>query len=140
MQSIGDFAESLILSEVKSVQSGEAKPPLMSGNKPSPDVPDISRVEVPKSFMNQVLGESVEEEFVEPQEEVIEVEETHPDYITEETASELITLLRDVKAMLSEMTATGMIGVSFGKSTYKKPTGRDKLKGKLERIRARRNK
>ena len=138
MQSVGDFAESLILSEVRSVQSGEAKPPIMSGNKPSPDVPDISRVAVPKSFMSQILGESVEEEFVEPQEEVIEVEETHPNYITEETASELITLLRDVKAMFSEMTSTGMIGVHFGKSTYKKPTGKDKLKSKLEKIRSRR--
>ena len=146
MESIGSFAENLILNEVKSVQSGEARRPIMTGQKPTPDVPDISTVEVPKNFMAQVLGESVEEEpeqeFVQPQEEVIEYEETPPNYLTEDTASELISLLREVKDMLSEVTTAGMTGMNFGKSTYKYPKDKtkDRLRTRLNKLKARRSK
>ena len=40
--------------------------------------------------------------------------EKHPSLISEEKVDELISLLKDVKGMLSEMTTAGMLGVNFG--------------------------
>lgn len=154
MESIGDFAESLILGNVQGIKEGKELPPSQGGGKPSPGTPDIRNTKVPDSFMSQVLGEQyvshqeeeevIEEETVE--EEVVE----QPSVITESQASEMIDLLREVKGLLKEMTMTGNLGTNMSgpakdsgscsdeekKKGYKPATAasilRDNLKKKLK--------
>ena len=59
MDSISSFAEKLILEEIENVQKGKAIPPSTKRNQPSmpSNVRDISDVQVPDSFMREVLGE-----------------------------------------------------------------------------------
>ena len=129
MKSISDFAESLILGEVKDIQEGKAVSPSMATNTPqaAPAGKDIRDVKVPNSFMQEVLGEefvpSLQEEVLpEPEEEeVIHLEEPQENnslVISEGTINELVVLLKEVKELLSEMTmgttSTGQIGVNLG--------------------------
>ena len=117
MESIADFAESLILGNVQGIKEGKELPPSKGGGKPSPGTPDIRNTKVPDSFMSEILGEQyvsrqeeeevIEEEAVE--EEVVE----QPSIITESQASEMIDLLREVKGLLKEMTTTGSLGVNL---------------------------
>ena len=58
MQSIGDFAENLILNQVGSIKEGKELPPHAQGAGKAPAGRDISNVNVPDSFMKEVLGES----------------------------------------------------------------------------------
>jgi len=159
MESIADFAESLILGNVQGIKEGKELPPSKGGGKPSPGTPDIRNTKVPDSFMSEILGEQyvsrqeeeevIEEEAVE--EEVVE----QPSIITESQASEMIDLLREVKGLLKEMTTTGSLGVNLSgqspassdsavkreekKKGYKPATAasilRDNLKKKLKRRR-----
>lgn len=117
MESIGDFAESLVLGSVQGIQEGKELPPSAGGGKPSPGTPDIRNTRIPDSFMSQVLGEQYvsqqeEEEVIEEQaveEEIVE----QPSIITESQASEMIDLLREVKGLLQEMTTTGSLGTNM---------------------------
>ena len=146
MDSIGDFAQNLILNQVENIKEGkELKPSLMQGvQKPADNVKDISDVQVPDDFHNQILAEGkwgsrtfykqdtppaknfpemswIEPDDVEEEEEQYEEEyyEEHPasQQLTEETASQLIPLLEDVRDLLQEMSAamttTGTIGVNL---------------------------
>lgn len=122
MQSIGDFAESLVLGEVDNIKKGKQAPPVFTEAKASPSAPDIRNTKVPDSFMSEVLGEQyvpqeeeeemIEEEILEEEDDVEYVE--MPDLITESQASEMIDLLKDVRNLLQEMTMTGNIGVNLG--------------------------
>lgn len=122
MESIADFAESLILGNVQGIKEGKELPPSKGGGKPSPGTPDIRNTKVPDSFMSEILGEQyvsrqeeeevIEEEAVE--EEIVEEEVVEqPSIITESQASEMIDLLREVKGLLKEMTTTGSLGVNL---------------------------
>ena len=128
MDSISSFAEKLILEEVENVKKGKVLPPSTKRNQPSmpSNVRDISEVQVPDSFMREVLGEEaipfpgfdvIKEE--EPETELVEpiINQDDSSLLTENTANELISLLRDVKSLLSEMsmaaTTTGQIGVNL---------------------------
>lgn len=119
------------------------------------DAPDISSVEVPDSFVNQILGEETaskpKKEKVEVQEQEQEVELTSTP-LTEETAQRLIESLDKLTNQLNEMTTTGSIGVNLAGPThdqevdranrergYETPKSRkEQLKGKFrERLKAR---
>jgi len=124
MKSIGDFAESLILGEVADVASGKASHPKASVSEQSlpPAGKDISKVKVPESFRKEILGESYQPvEDPEVVEEVVQEGEM----ITEETAQEMVSLLKDVRNLLSEMmtmgtTSAGSIGVNLAGPTKPK--------------------
>jgi len=125
MKSIGDFAESLILGEVADVASGKASHPRASVSEQSlpPAGKDISKVKVPESFRKEILGESYQP--VEEPEEVVEEVVQEGEMITEETAQEMVSLLKDVRNLLSEMmtmgtTSAGSIGVNLAGPTKPK--------------------
>jgi len=130
MTSIGDFAESLISEELDGIKTGKVLPPSLqtSPTKNAPAGKDIRDIKVPNSFMQEVLGESYvpREEPIEEEPEIIqeEVEEIVEEVATasQERVEKLISLLEDVKSMLSEMTTTGAIGVNFAPSTHTKAT------------------
>ena len=129
MNSIGDFAQNLILDEVSDIQTGKISPPSMSTNTPqqAPAGKDIREVKVPATFMQEILGE----EFVPPSEgeELVNREqpptqkpqEPNSLIISENKVDELTTLLKEVKDLLLEMTmaatTTGQIGVNLGAKT-----------------------
>jgi hypothetical protein len=150
VNSIGDFAESLILGEVDNIKEGKTLPPSMeearrsSGAAPAKDV---SLVEVPESFMREILGEQFypqetpatdtmpELEWTDPQEEA---PKPKPQTLTEETAGNMITLLEEVRDLLKEMTAattgTGNIGVNLGgPQKDKKTILKERLKRRVKK-------
>lgn len=145
MNSIGDFAESLILGEVSDVKSGKLSHPKVRVSEESlpPTSRDISKIEVPESFRKEVLGESYTP--VEPEEEVVrELEEEvfqETELITEDTAQEMVSLLKDVRNLLIEMscgtTAAGGLGVNLAGPT-KKPKKRSKKSAFKDALRSRR--
>lgn len=150
MKSIGDFAESLILGEVGDVKSGKASHPkaAMAEQSLPPAGKDISNIKVPESFRKQILGESYTPVEEEPEvEEVVEQELEEEVYyetelITEETAQEMVSLLKDVRNLLSEMmscgmTTAGQLGVNLAGPT-RKPQKKDKKSAFKDALRSRR--
>jgi len=126
MDSISNFAESLILNEVNDITEGKAAMPSSNGEKLAPAGKDISKIEVPEDFMKEVLGESYthtssDEPTVDSIPELVWVdpeEKPEPAIISEETVQELIPLLHEVKSLLTEMmtmgaTMSGNIGVNM---------------------------
>lgn len=143
MKSIGDFAESLILGEVADVASGKASHPKASVSEQSlpPAGKDISKVKVPESFRKEILGESYQP--VEEPEEVVEEVVQEGEMITEETAQEMVSLLKDVRNLLSEMmtmgtTSAGSIGVNLAEPTNPKKKKKKKESALLSALRRRR--
>ena len=150
MDSIAKFATELMQEQVA---QGNPATPVTS----NVDAPDISHVEVPDSFMDQILGE---ETAPKPKEEKAEVEVQEQEQeekpastpLTEETAQRLIESLDKLTNQLNEMTTTGSIGVNLAGPThdqevdranrergYETPKSRkETLKGKFrERLKAR---
>ena len=120
MQSIGDFAENLINEQIGGIKSGKQLPPSQS-NGMTPAGKDISNVEVPDSFMKEVLGEAFHPQDTPAVEEIPELvweepaEPQAPQSLTEETAQQLVPLLEEVRDLLKEMgTTAGMMGVNLG--------------------------
>jgi len=126
MDSIGDFAENLILNQVENIAEGKELPPRAGGNGLAPAGRDISKVKVPDSFMTELLGEAYHPQDTPAVEEIPELvweqpeESKAPQALTEETAQQLVPLLEEVKSLLKEMTTTGMIGVNLGGTTKDK--------------------
>ena len=127
MNNIGDFAESLILGEIKSIQEGKSVPP-NAPNQGAPAGKDIRDIKVPNTMMKEILGESytpsndtVEEipelVWADPNTPAQEEKLPSPTMITESTAQELVPLLEEVRNLLREMTAattgSGNIGANF---------------------------
>ena len=158
MNSIGDFAESLILGQVEDIKKGKSLPPKLEEAKAaSPGAPakDISDIEVPDSMMRQILGEGFHPQDTPPAESFPELvwdepepePEPEPQVITEETAQELVSLVEEVRGMLAdlkEMTTAGMLGTNFGgpcpdpmkklsSKGYRKPTRSDILRSTIRR-------
>ena len=124
MQSIGDFAENLILNQVGSIKEGKELPPHAQGAGKAPAGRDISNVNVPDSFMKEVLGESFHPQDTPAAEAMPEIVWDQPEQpqasqsLTEETAQQLVPLLEEVRDLLKEMgTTAGMMGVNMGKSS-----------------------
>jgi hypothetical protein len=154
VDSISSFAEKLILEEIENVKKGKAFPPSTKRNQPSmpSNVRDISEVEIPDSFMREVLGEEhvpfsgfdvvkeeeVSTELIEPTSDQSELP-----LLTEDTAYELMSLLRDVKHLLVEMTAatttTGQIGVNLAGSSQSKRKSKKLQRDKLGYLTIRHN-
>ena len=124
MDSIGSFAEDLILQDLQEVKEGKALPPALRDASPEPDSKDIRNTTVPESFMQQILGEEYNEEPSEEEPQVLEeesaffgTETTEPTEVIEEDFQSIILevreLLKDVKGILTEMTSAGMIGTNL---------------------------
>jgi hypothetical protein len=129
MNSIGDFAASLIDQEVNSIQEGKSLPPNREVNQPkaAPAGKDISNIVVPDEMMSQILGEGFHPQetptvdsipeivWTDPAEE--EAAPVAPSMISESTAQQLVPLLEEVRNLLLEMTAattsSGQIGTNF---------------------------
>lgn len=155
MNSIGDFAESLILGQVEDIKKGKSLPPKLQEAKAASNVApakDISQIEVPDSMMREILGEGFHPQDTPPAETMPELvwdepePEPEPQVITEETAQELISLVEEVRGMiadLKEMTTAGMMGVNLGMPPgdpnkkvnrgYRKPTRSSVLKAAIRR-------
>ena len=120
--SIGDFAEQLVLSEMKTPQKAKQ---FISKTPEAEKQKDISEVVVPDEFMSQVLGKKVVSKL-QPQKQLIK-ENTEPkqQLITEEKADRLINLLEEVKSLL-EMTTTGCCGCNMAGPSVAEPSGSKK--------------
>ena len=126
MKSIGDFAEQLILNQTQSIKEGKELPPQAKSRGLAPAGRDISNVEVPDTFMREVLGESFHPQDTPPADSIPELvwSEAEPEKpaqsLTEETAQQLVPLLEEVRDLLKEMSAaattTGQIGVNLAGS------------------------
>lgn len=135
MQSIGNFAENLILNHVENIGRGKELPPNVNSNTPNvaPAGIDISETKVPDSFMRELLGEQfvptqkIEEEHPQTTSDLIQQETASEDnkleILSEETAQKLIPLLEEVTILLREMcasmTSSGNIGTNLGSKTNK---------------------
>lgn len=123
MNSIGDFAEQLILNQTQSIKEGKELPPQATNSGLAPAGRDISNVKVPDDFMRQVLGESFHPQDTPAAEAIPELvwsdaePEQAPQSLTEETAQQLVPLLEEVRDLLKEMSAaattTGQIGTKM---------------------------
>jgi|10_taG_2_1085330.scaffolds.fasta_scaffold191029_2 hypothetical protein len=122
MESISSFAESLILNEVSDISQGKSLPPAAQAQKGlAPAGKDISNVEVPDSFMSEVLGEGFhpqEEPTADAIPELVWAEEEPQEapktsLISEEMAQNLVPLLEEVRDLLKEMTTAGGLGVNM---------------------------
>lgn len=128
MQSIGDFAENLILGQVEDIKDGKSLPPKLEEAKAAANAPakDITNIKVPAEMMQEILGEGFypqdapdakdfpELVWEEPEEEAPAPEPTH---LTEETGQHLVSLLEEVKGLvgsLKEMTTCGCLGTNMG--------------------------
>jgi hypothetical protein len=120
MDSIGDFAQNLILNQVEGIKEGKELPPSARDNGLTPAGRDISRVKVPDSFMTELLGEAYHSQDSPAVDEIPEIvweqpeEPKAPQALTEETAQQLVPLLEEVKDLLKEMTSCGMMGANLG--------------------------
>ena len=142
MESIGDFAEKLIFNQVGSIKEGKELPPSVQTDGLAPAGRDISNVEVPDSFMKEVLGESFHPQDTPAVDAIPELvwdqpeEPKEPQTLTEETAQQLVPLLEEVRDLLKEMgTTAGMMGVNMAGPT-KADTSYEKIEKKAGYIKA----
>ncbi|MDA7494693.1 hypothetical protein N8467_01345 [bacterium] len=131
MKSIGDFAENLILNQTQNIKEGKESSPQMRANGLAPAGKDISNVEVPDTFMQQVLGESFHPQETPAAETIPEIvwNEEEPKQsvqsLTEETAQHLVPLLEEVRDLLKEMccgTSSGQLGINLAGPQRDMPT------------------
>ena len=119
MNSIGDFAEQLILNQTQSIKEGKELPPQATSSGLAPAGRDISNVRVPDDFMREVLGESFHPQDTPAAEAIPELvwsdaePEQAPKSLTEETAQQLVPLLEEVRDLLKEMSYAGMMGTNM---------------------------
>lgn len=135
---IGEFAEKLMATGAVSPTKGTPAP-VRRPSEPIYEQKDISNIEVPDSFMKQVLGNK----YV-PQRKPNKVvkkqimEQTNPQPIqllNEEKMDELLSLLKDVRGLLIEMTnenTVGSFGVGPQKTISKKKIFRTILKNRTK--------
>ena len=103
----------------------------MRANGLAPAGKDISNVEVPDTFMQQVLGESFHPQETPAAETIPEIvwNEEEPEQpvqsLTEETAQHLVPLLEEVRDLLKEMccgTSSGQLGINLAGPQRDMPT------------------
>ena len=122
---MGEFAEQLMNSGMVKPSKGNAVPNPPQG--PLYEQKDISKVEVPDSFMKQILGEKYTPQskpnkvIQKPQNKIQEESVAKPvQLLNEQKMDELLNLLRDVKELLTEMSCAGGMGVNLSKPEPKK--------------------
>jgi len=128
MNNIADFAENLVLDEVKSISEGKTSLHSTTRSTPTaaPGGKDIRDIQVPDSMMKEILGEAFHPQHTPPVDAIPQLvwsdseeeeEAPKPTLIAEERVEELLVLLREVKELLSEMTAattgSGNIGINL---------------------------
>jgi hypothetical protein len=133
---MGEYAEKLI-NEGLVAPSKTTAAPAPKAEEPNYKQLDISKTKVPDSFMKQLLGESYVSKQPNKVHKKIVKEETKPQqhFINEEKVDELISLLRDVKSLLMEMTTVGNIGTNLAGPVQKPKTKKDAFKTALRKIR-----
>ena len=144
MKSIGDFAESLIMTQTQNIQEGKELPPDLAdaqARSGEPAAKDITQVDVPDHFMKQVLGEGYHPQDTPPAEAIPEIvwtdskqeeeQQPTPQNLTEETAQQLVPLLEEVRNLLKEMTTCGSIGVNMGPAPSDPMGGDERKRGYL---------
>ena len=118
MQGIGNFAESLILSELESPQKKASVKESAWGN--------IEDVEVSDSFRNQLIESATSDDPTavavdipeeEPEEEPAPSTPMDVEVNPQDIIDRLEGLLHEFKEVLSEMTTTGMLGVNMSNPT-----------------------
>jgi len=117
-QSISSFAEQILSEDLGKIEAGEAPAPI-GGITPDPEQKDITRVEVPNSFMATVLNEEVSELGaipLAPKEPINEPDETS----LEDMALRLHELITEAQSLLKEMTTVGALGVNLSGGTKRK--------------------
>ena len=101
---IGGFAEDLISKELGKIKEDPSYiAEAVSSELPQGNVPDLRNVEVPNNFMNELLGESTQEEEENP--EMVE----QP---SEDLFGKLHSLVKELNIVLNEMTMSGHIGAN----------------------------
>ena len=162
MRSISDFASDLIAGDIASIREGKEVSPRM--DRPTPKVEanqkDITKVAVPDNFMKAILGESYvpEEPWVSNELSQLDIDppikEPETNFLTGELApvaglltesqgDSIISLLKELKDMISEMTTSGAIGVNFAGPAATNPKSKRKKSKKdvlKESLRARMSK
>ena len=151
MDSIGDFAASLIQGDIEAIREGKQPSPRRDRSTPevSPAQKDISQVEVPEGFMKSLLGEEYNPNPW-PSEELAEYEEPEAEpsspltgeplptasLLTESQGNEIIDLLLEVKGLIKEMTGTfsGALGSNFAgpEATNPKPRRNQRKKSRKD--------
>ena len=133
MDSIGSFAESLILNEVKEVEDGKILPPTLRSSSPDPSAKDIRNVAVPDTFMQQVLGE----EYTPSPATILPEEKKEedptppsPSKSMDQLVEEFAGVVSQAQNILDEMTAVGSLGVAGMASSKPDPFKDNKKKKK----------
>ena len=117
-QSISSFAEQLLTEDLEKIEAG-TKPAPVEGITQDPEQKDITSIEVPMSFMSEILNEEVSESeapSLTPKELINEPDETS----LEDMALRLHELINEAQLLLKEMTTVGALGVNLSGGTKKK--------------------
>ncbi|HHZ96647.1 MAG TPA: hypothetical protein EYN67_14115 [Flavobacteriales bacterium] len=126
MESIGSFAEALILRDIEEVKEGKDSSFNSVGISAEADMPDISKIDINSNQVNSLLlGENIAPELVEPsvvEEEYSTVghsvtytkpeESEDPIAVLLERLSYLVEKAESLVSRLDEMTAAGSVGTS----------------------------
>ena len=136
--SIGDFAASLMKGGgiAKSSPSPSVSPPSFSQQSEYLDVqsPDVSNVDVPDSFISNLVTEDVSKIEEDKKEQTIKEE---PVSSSDPILLEIRDLLVSLQSQINEMTSVGMVGVNLAgcsKSDEEEEEKEETTKQKIERI------
>ena len=134
MDSIGSFAENLILQDINEVKTGKALPPALRNTSIAPASKDIREVEIPDSFMKEVLGE----EYTSPIKSSPDKEENDPTPPSPSKTmgmlvEEFAQVVQKAQTILDEMTAVGSLGVAGIGATTSDPFKEKKKKKKTKK-------
>jgi hypothetical protein len=121
---IGDFAESLINSEVGAIKSGKKGfSPTVDKTWEQPGQPDITNIEVPSDFSSKVISESFNIETATPIIEETSLPEPKQDTRIERLA-EIVAEAQQILESLGTTVGMGMVGgaspLSGRKETYRR--------------------
>ncbi len=128
--SVGDFAENLILQDQiskKATSQPSFNPePSFYSNNVTEQAPDISNIEVPSTFINDIL-EGKSETKIEPKQETKDLPVVESSDILELKSmfTELKSMLSEIKVILTEVTT---VGSGIGAPNFSK----EKEKGEKE--------
>lgn len=138
-ESISSIAERLVLGDIAEIKSGKKILPNTNVVQPKaePAGIDISKVDVSRDFLNQILSESFGVKKArnisdpEPKQEmpVVEIQVSPAMNEAIERIDTLIAQLQAMRATLTEMTTAGMMGVNLGGPGLSK---NDKVKQRLK--------
>ena len=131
-KNIGDFAESLIASQVKGIEEGKA-PVTVDQTWADPNQRDITRIEVPDDFSHQVLQESFDVEV--PQKPITPPEPKD----VEPLIRKFNSLMEEAQRILEMVTSAGVgTGVGDINVNLGGPGKKARLRAKVRNLRTKR--